>query len=169
MPITDLIPWRPKSRALAVRRGAERSPFALMRDLDRWMESFFDRDWALSPWEWLEETWETFTPRVDVKETAKKVVVTAELPGLDEKDIEISVVGDTLVLSGEKRQEEEEQGEDYYRMERRYGSFRRVIPLPCEVEVDKAEATFKKGVLTITLPKTPEAQSARKTIPIKTA
>ncbi len=168
MPITDLIPWRPK-RSLAIRREAERSPLALMRDFDRWFESFFERPWSLAPWEWLEETWETFTPRVDVKERAKDVVITAELPGMDEKDIEISVVGDSLILSGEKRKEEEEQGEDYYRMERRYGSFRRVIPLPCEVEVEKAEATFKKGVLTITLPKTPEAQRARKVIPIKTA
>jgi len=168
MPITDLIPWRPK-RSLAVRREAERSPLALMRDFDRWFDEVFERTWNLAPWEWFEETWQTFTPRVDVKETPKKVVVTAELPGLDENDIEITLSGNTLILSGEKRQEAEEQGEDYYRMERRYGVFRRAIPLPCEVEADKAEATFKKGVLTITLPKTPEAQSERKRIPVKTA
>jgi len=103
------------------------------------------------------------------KRPTKKVIVTAELPGLDEKDIEISISGDALILRGEKRQEEEEKGEDYYRMERRYGSFQRVIPLPCEVQVDKAEASYRKGVLTVELPKTPEAQSARKIIPIKTS
>uniref|UniRef100_A0A7C4L384 Hsp20/alpha crystallin family protein n=1 Tax=Bellilinea caldifistulae TaxID=360411 RepID=A0A7C4L384_9CHLR len=123
----------------------------------------------MMPWRLFDEEWDTFTPRVDVKETDKKVIVTAELPGLDEKDIEISISGDALILRGEKRQEEEEKGEDYYRMERRYGSFQRVIPLPCEVQVDKAEASYRKGVLTVELPKTPEAQSARKIIPIKTS
>lgn len=166
MPITDLIPFRPK-RSLAVRRENDQ-PRALMRDFDRWFDTFFERPWSLMPWRLFDEEWETFTPRVDVKETDKKVIVTAELPGLDEKDIEISVSGDALILRGEKRQEEEEKSEDYYRMERRYGSFQRVIPLPCEVQVDKAEANYRKGVLTIELPKTPEAQSARKIIPIKT-
>ncbi len=167
MPITDLIPFRPK-RTLAIRREDDQ-PFALMREFDRWFDSFFERPWSLMPWRFFEEEWETFTPRVDVKETDKKVIVTAELPGLDEKDIEISVSGDALILRGEKRQEQEDKGEDYYRMERRYGSFQRVISLPCEVEVDKAEATFRKGVLTINLPKTPAAQSARKVIPIKSS
>ncbi|GIV63101.1 MAG: Hsp20/alpha crystallin family protein [Chloroflexota bacterium] len=168
MPITDLIPFRPK-RSLAIRRENDQPRALMMRDFDRWFDSFFERPWSLMPWRLFDEEWETFTPSVDVKETDKKVIITAELPGLDEKDIEITVSGDSLILRGEKRQEEEEKGEDYYRMERRYGSFQRVIPLPCEVEVDKADATFRKGVLTINLPKTPAAQSARKIIPIKSS
>ncbi len=168
MPITDLIPFRPK-RSLAIRRENDQPRALMMRDFDRWFDSFFEQPWSLMPWRLFDEEWETFTPSVDVKETDKKVIITAELPGLDEKDIEITVSGDSLILRGEKRQEEEEKGEDYYRMERRYGSFQRVIPLPCEVEVDKADATFRKGVLTINLPKTPAAQSARKIIPIKSS
>lgn len=106
-------------------------------------------------------------PEIDVKETEKDINVTAELPGLEEKDVEVLLTADSLTIKGEKKQEKEEKGESYYRSERRYGSFSRVIPLASDIEVDKAEARFKKGVLHITIPKTEKAGEDVKKIPIK--
>jgi len=108
-----------------------------------------------------------FTPRVNVSETDKEVRVEAELPGLDEKDITVELDEDALVLRGEKKAEREEKEDEWSRVERTYGSFHRVIPLPAEVEGEKAKATFKNGVLSIVLPRRPEPESKRKTIEIK--
>lgn len=110
----------------------------------------------------------TFNPRVDVSETDKEIRVTAELPGLQEKEIELSITDDSLTIKGEKKEEKEEKEEQkgYYRMERTYGSFTRVIALPSEVQTDKAKASFKNGVLSIEMPKKPEATSNKRTIPI---
>jgi HSP20 family protein len=90
--------------------------------------------------------------------------VSAELPGMDDEDIEVSLSRDVLTISGEKKQEKEEKGRDYYRAERSYGSFRRSIPLPAEVNADKVDAVFSKGVLTITLPKTAKAEGRKRII-----
>jgi HSP20 family protein len=108
-------------------------------------------------------------PSTDVAETEKEVLITAELPGMDEKDIEVSLNHDRLVIKGEKKEEQEEKRKDFYRKERRFGSVYREIPLPCEVVADKVNATFAKGVLKISLPKTPEAQKETVKIPIKGA
>lgn len=105
-------------------------------------------------------------PAVDVTERDKHYEITAELPGLDEKDIEVKVSGDTLTISGEKTEEKEDKKKNYYMSERRYGSFRRSFRVPESVETDKIEASFKKGVLTLTLPKTAEAQKREKKIAI---
>jgi HSP20 family protein len=86
---------------------------------------------------------------------------------MDEKDIDVSLTRDTLTIKGEKKEEKEEQGKDYYRMERSYGSFTRSVPLPVEVDTDKVQATFKKGVLDITLPKTARAIQETKKVPVK--
>jgi HSP20 family protein len=102
-----------------------------------------------------------------VSETDKEIKVSAELPGMDEKDIDVSLTRDSLTIKGEKKQETEDKGEDYYRMERSYGSFTRSIPLPIEVDTDKVQATFKKGVLEITLPKTARAIQETRKIPVK--
>jgi HSP20 family protein len=106
-----------------------------------------------------------FTPRVDVTETDKEVRVTAELPGVDEKDIALELDENALILSGEKKEEHEEKSRTGYRLERAYGSFRRVIPLPSRVDVEKVHAEFKRGVLSVKLPKLEE--SSRKRIEIK--
>jgi HSP20 family protein len=110
---------------------------------------------------------DVFMPRVDVKETDGEIRVSAELPGIDEKDVELSVDGDVLTIKGEKKAEKEEKGEEYYRLERSYGSFRRRVTLPCPVDVEKATATSAKGVLNIVLPKA--APSKKKTISVKAA
>jgi len=93
--------------------------------------------------------------------------VVAELPGMDEKDINLSIEDNALVLSGEKKSDVEEKGKTFHRVERTYGSFQRVIPLNVEVDEDKATASFKNGVLAITLPKAAEAVKQSKKITIK--
>lgn len=94
-----------------------------------------------------------FTPALDVSETEKELIVKAEIPGMDKKDIDISLSDGVLTIKGEKRQHSEEQREHYYTAERRYGAFCRTMPLPVEVDTNKVDATYKDGVLRITLPK----------------
>jgi HSP20 family protein len=124
---------------------------------------------------WREPTWDyetTFdiaSPKVDVTEDPTAYKVTAELPGLVEKDVEISVTGGMLTLKGEKQQEKEEKGKEYWVSERSYGSFQRSFSLPEGVDADKISAVFAKGVLTVTLPKLPEVQKATKKIEVKAA
>ncbi len=119
---------------------------------------------------WGDETSFGFNvPAADVSEDDKAYKITAELPGLDEKSIEVLLSGDRLVLKGEKRQEKEEKDKNYYLSERCYGSFQRSFRLPDGVDQDKIAATFAKGVLTVTLPKTAEAQKQQKKIEVKAA
>jgi HSP20 family protein len=106
-------------------------------------------------------------PAIDMSEDDKAYKITAELPGLDAKDVDVSVSGNTLVLKGEKRQEKEEKNKNYFFSERAYGSFQRAFELSTTVDRDKIAADYSKGVLTITLPKTAEAQKQAKKIEIK--
>lgn len=115
-----------------------------------------------------EAVWET-APAVDVAESEKAYEITAELPGMDEKNVEVKVVNGNLTIKGQKQEEEEEKKKDYYLHERRFGSFERSFELPEGVDADKIEASFKKGVLTVTLPKKPEAQKPAKKIEVKAA
>lgn len=108
-------------------------------------------------------------PAVDVAESEKAYEITAELPGLDEKNIEVKLANGGLTIRGEKKEETEEKKKDYYVSERRYGSFERYFALPDGVNSDKIEATFKNGVLKVVLPKTEEAQKPAKTISVKAA
>jgi HSP20 family protein len=118
----------------------------------------------------VEPAWLNFNaPAVDVSEDEKSYKITAELPGLDEKNIDVSVSGDTLVLKGEKREEKEEKEKNRYISERSYGAFQRAFSLPDGVDRDKITAGFAKGVLTVTLPKTTEAQKQQKKIEVKAA
>ena len=107
------------------------------------------------------------TPAIDMSEDEKAYNISAELPGIDAKDIDVSLSGDMLVLLGEKRQEKEEKDKNYHFSERAYGSFQRAFDLPTTVDRNKIAADFSKGVLTITLPKTAEAQKPQKKIEIK--
>lgn len=159
MTINDLVPWKWGEKKVPVRREVEENPFYMMqREMDRLFNGFFDRNFEMTP---FGESFGAFTPSVDVTENDKELTVSAELPGLAEKDIEVSLTRDVLTIRGEKKAEKEDKGDNYYRMERSYGSFQRSIPLPTRVDADKVDATFKNGVLTITLPKT-EAQTLKK-------
>jgi HSP20 family protein len=143
--------------SLVPRRG-ELSSFR--REVDRLFDRFFEGwPFRLSP---QEAPW---APSVDVSETGKDVIVKAELPGMDPKEIDVSVRGDMVTLHGERRQEKEEKGENFHRVERSYGSFSRSIQLPVEVDSGKVNATYKDGVLKITMPKSKEA--ATKKIEVK--
>lgn len=106
---------------------------------------------------------------VDVAESEKAYEVTAELPDIDEKNIEVKVANGILTMRGEKQEEKEEKNKDYYLQERHYGSFERSFEIPEGVDPDKIEATFKKGVLTVTLPKKVEAQKPAKKVEVKAA
>ena len=108
-------------------------------------------------------------PAVDVSETDKAYEITAELPGMDEKNIEVKVANGNLTIKGEKQEEKEEKKKDYYMRERSFGSFERTFAVPDGVDADKIEASFKKGVLSVTLPKSAEAQKAEKKITVKAA
>jgi HSP20 family protein len=143
-----------KEDAMAIERwrpGWGIAPWRPFRELDEW-ERRFDDLWGrpLSRLPVEERGW---LPAVDVFEKEDKFVVKAELPGIKEEDIDVSVIGDTLSIKGEKRTETEVKEKDYYRSERSYGSFYRSIPLPSNVDADKVEASFENGVLEVTLAK----------------
>ncbi|MGJ5177435.1 Hsp20/alpha crystallin family protein [Bradyrhizobium oligotrophicum] len=108
-------------------------------------------------------------PAVDVAEHDNAYEVSAELPGLDEKNVEVKVAGGVLSIKGEKQEDKEERRKDYYVRERSFGAFERSFQIPDGVDTDKIEAVFRQGVLKVTLPKRPEVQKAAKTIDIKAA
>ena len=108
-------------------------------------------------------------PAIDMSEDEKAYKICAELPGIDPKDVDVSVSGDTLVLKGEKRQEKDEKDQNYHFSERSYGSFQRSFQLPSRIDQNKVAADFSKGVLTITLPKTAEAQRPQQKIEVRSS
>ena len=156
-------------------RPTEWRPFeSLRREVEHLFDDFQLGSWRspfgrtiLEPFRRGEMGWKT--PAVDVVEKEKAYEITAELPGMDESNIDVKFSDGTLTIKGEKREEKEEKKKDYYLSERRYGSFQRSFSVPDGVDADKIEAGFKNGVLTVTLPKTPEAQKSEKKIAIKKA
>jgi len=134
------------------------------RGLGRW--PLDRRVFEVKPWSRYESAIRMAAPVVDVVENASAYQVLAELPGLHDKDIEVSVADDVLIIKGEKKEEKEERAKNYHLSERRYGTFQRTFQLPLGVDADKIEANFREGVLTVTLPKTPEAQKKEKKIAI---
>jgi HSP20 family protein len=103
----------------------------------------------------------------DITETEDRVLIKAELPGIEEKDIELTLLGNMLTIRGEKKHEKEEKDENHYLGDRYYGSFRRTLQLPADIDQDKAEATFDKGVLKISVPKMEESKSKKIEINVK--
>jgi HSP20 family protein len=147
-------------------------PFeALRREVDRLFEDFGTEDFWRRPFRslaGLEMAKKLVAhPAVDVTESDKAFEISAELPGLDEKNIEVNVANGGLTIKGEKKEEKEEKQKGYYVSERSYGSFERFFSLPDGVDADKIEASFKNGVLKVTLPKTAEAQKPSKKIEVK--
>jgi HSP20 family protein len=135
------------------------------RDLRRDMERFFER-FADPIWEPFDMTAGDWAPKLDVSETKDAMVVTADMPGIDPKEIEIALTGDLLTLKGEKEKETGEKEERVHRVERTYGAFLRSVRLPMAVDGSKVTATFTNGVLVVTLPTTPAAKGTM--IPVKT-
>jgi HSP20 family protein len=118
------------------------------------------------PMKWL-EPFSEYNARVDVKDSDKEIVVSAEVPGVDMKDIDVEMTPNGLTIKGEKRQEKEEKDKGYYKMERSYGSFYRLVPIPCEVDKGNIGASYKDGVLKVTLSKTKQAAVAGQKITVK--
>ena len=139
------------------------TPFGDLPAFRREVERLFDRFLGELPR--LDLSGAGWAPHLDMTETKESVIVKAELPGLEAKDLDITISGNTLALKGEKRQVKEEKDEHHHLLERSYGTFTRTVELPTTVAADKVKAAFKNGVLTITLPKTEEAK--RKPISIE--
>lgn len=148
-----------------IAKTGEHPAATFQRALNNLFDDFFS-GFEVSP---FEEKFGSFNPKIDMTEDEKEIKVTAELPGLAEKDIEVNLSRDILTIKGEKTQEKEEKGKETYYCERSYGSFTRTIQIPSEVELDKIDATFKKGVLNITLPKVAKPVEQQKKIQIKSA
>jgi HSP20 family protein len=167
MDFRDLIPFGRERRGVPVQRDRHEHPLeAFQREFNRLFDDFY-RTPALAGG--AEGMFAAATPRVDVKETDADYEVSAELPGIDEKDMELTVANNALTIRGEKKTEREEKEKNYYLSERSFGSFRRTIPLPAEIDEDKVEAHFKNGVLTVRLPKSAEAQAKTRRIEVKAA
>ncbi len=130
------------------------------------MDQLFDRFFDWKPFGIMREKG-MWAPALDLSETETEVSVKAELPGMDPKEIEISLNRDILTLRGERKQEKEEKGENFHRIERSFGSFSRTVQLPAEVDAEKVDAVYKDGVLQIKLKKTEKSTS--KKIEIKSA
>jgi HSP20 family protein len=153
-------------------------PFdSLRREVDRLFEDFGGGFWPspfrgsffnVAPFRRGEAAFGA-VPAVDVSETDKAYEITAELPGMDEKNVEVKLANGLLTIKGEKHDEKEEKKKDYYMRERSFGSFERTFQVPDGVDSDKIEASYKKGVLTVTLPKSAEAQKSEKKIAVKAA
>jgi len=135
------------------REGREYPVLSLRDEVNRVFDEFFGRGW-LAPT--VEEGW---APALDVSETEDTVEVTAEVPGIDPKDIDISLTGETLTIKGEKREEEKTEEKNFTRVERRYGGFRRVVSLPSSVDPAGVKATCKDGVLHVSLEKKEETKA----------
>jgi HSP20 family protein len=168
-----------RNKPAASQAFGERGTFeSLRRQIDRLFHDFergfevwrpFGRSmFDLAPAWPTEITWGT-VPAVDVAEKDKEYEVTAELPGIDEKNVEVKVFNGVLTIKGEKKEEKEERKKDYRFSERRFGSFQRSFRVPEDVDTDKIAATFKNGVLTVSLPKSAEAQKKEKKIAVKAA
>ena len=150
-------------------------PFAaLRRDIDQVFEDFtrsFSSMIDFDPFRRLGPAFDLkgveIAPKIEVTEGKKTYEITAELPGVDEKDVSLTLQDDVLTVSGEKKSEREEKKEGYHVSERSYGSFRRSLRLPDDINADKISAKFDKGVMTITLPRTGKAKPKGRSVPIK--
>jgi HSP20 family protein len=165
MAIRDLIPWS-RGREVSVRRGEELNPFlTLHREVNRLFDDMF-RGFNLAPFGTTDRLFDRSLgwPNVEVSETNKEMKVTAELPGIDEKDVDVQLANGVLTIRGEKKTETEDK--DRLFSERFYGRFERRIPVD-DIFEDKVIASFKNGVLTVTLPKTASATEKVKRIAIK--
>lgn len=164
--LKSLIPFHHKSRKVAKPSDAPREPFlAFRQEMDHLFDSFFNGS-ALIP---RESAWSAAMPKLEITDGEKELTIAAELPGMEEKDVDLKISGDLLTIEGEKSEEsEKEEGERTY-SERHYGYFSRTVRLPFTVTDQKVDARFDKGVLTIKLEKPAEQQQGVKHVEIKSA
>jgi HSP20 family protein len=146
----NLVPWK-TSRELT----------SMRREMERLWDRFFSETPLTNP---FLEDWQ---PKADITQTKDAIVVKAELPGVEPKDLEVTISGDILTIKGEKEKEEEKKDEKYHYTERYRGSFERSFRIPAEIQEDKIEASFDKGILTVTLAKTAEAKTKEIKVEVK--
>jgi HSP20 family protein len=138
-----------------------RRPGSIRNEIDNLLHEFFGGPIHTGP---LAEEW---LPPADISETKDRVFIKAELPGIEEKDIELTLLGNMMTIRGEKKHEKEEKDENHYIGDRYYGSFRRTFQLPADIDPDKAEANFDKGVLKVSVPKVEKSKSKKIQINVK--
>ena len=153
--------WRPRWGITPWR------PFRELEEMGRRFEDIFGRPFLPTVWRRLHMEERGWAPPIEVFEKEDKFVVKAELPGMEEEDIDVSVTGDTLTIKGERKAEAEVNEEDYYCCERSYGSFLRSIALPSTVDAKKIEAGYEDGVLEVTLPKATEVKPKKVAVSAK--
>jgi HSP20 family protein len=153
----NLIPWKSKRRT---GDGEETAPLAALRnEMDRLFETFVREPFGTMEWPFVGSG--RWLPAIDIAETDQEWIVHAELPGIDPQNLEVTILGNQLFLSGEKQQASEKSGKGYYHSEIRGGAFRRSLQLPEGVDSENVEAHYDKGVLTLTLKKSPSAVPKR--------
>jgi HSP20 family protein len=145
----DILPWK---------RNKKNHANELRRQFDTMYDRFFEPDFMPAVSVFGRGKW---GPKLDISEGRKDIIVKAEIPGIEAKDLDISIDGRRLNIRGEKKQEQTEEEETYYRIERSYGYFNRTIELPAEADPDKVEASYKKGILKIKLRKTKSSETKR--------
>jgi HSP20 family protein len=168
MPISDLLPWNRERSKYELQRRDEQNLMDLQNEMNSMFEEFFSNPFNMSPIRKGMEIQDKFIPGIDVSETEKEILISADLPGMDEKDIHLAIEGDVLTLSGKKVQETTTKNTQIHSIERSFGSFSRSISLHGKVDIDKIDASFNKGVLKIIIPKKANNASLVKKIPIKT-
>ena len=145
----DILPWK---------RNKNNQANELRRQFDTMYDRFFEPDFMPATSVFGKGKW---GPKLDISERRKDIIVKAEIPGIEAKDFDISIDGRRLNIRGEKKQEQTEEEETYYRVERSYGYFNRTIELPAEVDPNKVDASYKKGILKIKLRKTKSSETKR--------
>jgi HSP20 family protein len=180
MTLKEMVPWRWGGLR---RWDDEDRPFesffremdSLHKEMDRLFEDFWKgsgrHSMMTTPWHSTTAPWaySEVMPRIDETEDEKAFHIQVELPGMDKDDVDITLSNGVLTIRGEKKREDEEKGKDFYRKERSFGAFRRSLPIPSDVDEGKIDASFKKGVLYIELPKTEEARKKITHIDVKAA
>jgi len=168
MALKDLAIWNRKNNEVD-KTSDSRSLRSFSSEIDRLFDNFFN-DFGRFPSTFFgKDRFGSFSPKIDISENGDSIEIAAELPGLDEKDIQISLKDDVLTIKGEKKHEEEKKEKEYYRVERSFGSFERSIRVPQEINADKIKASFKKGVLNISLPKSEKAKEKARQIEVTAA
>lgn len=158
----NIIKRKDKGNGLNSRELARPTTMLELKDeMDRLFERFFHEPWGLGLGGRLGELGVGIEPALDVSETEAHVVVRAEIPGVDPEKIDVSVTEESITISGEKEETEEREDESFYRSERRFGSFRRTIPLPASVDPDQVDAKFRNGVLRIEMAKATPSHSKK--------
>jgi HSP20 family protein len=161
-----LVPWRNnKAQAPATRDDFFDPLVTFRREMDRMFDDFFGGSGLRGP----QSGWQALTPAVDVDENDSEIVISAELPGVTEKDIDVSLAGDVLTIKGEKRSQHEEKNGDSTYTERRFGSFSRSVRLPFEAGDEKVDAQFSNGLLKVRVAKPAQLQRATRRIEVRTA